>query len=369
MAEKQYQKLIEVIDGLEKDSVKNIAIEMQDTPDPDSMGCALLLKYILNKRGSFKVDITHAKPVDDPRNEAMLAELDLSNAFVQYKTEGDEQKLPDYDGFFFVDHSGATSLWYRDGKIPVEKIYAVIDHHEKPKENDDKMPHLPLEKIAFVDRRVVGACSSIMTTYLMEGIAHDVGLELEKNKEFETIATSLLLGIRADTTLLTGTNVTQVDRDAAEFLKKYVNADVVNRIENPKLDRNLIKVIAKTINKWVSENEVMIAFAGHITTEQHMALTHSAEFLLSTKGILTVYAIGVQPDVIDGVVRSEDKRYDFNKLRQLLPEAISCGGRNGAGGFKLENMFKGSFLDRNDEERRKAIDDMIFDEFKKRLFK
>ncbi len=370
MAEKHYHKLLEVIDGLEKQGVKKIAIEMQDTPDPDSMGCGLLLKYILNKRGTFKVDITHANPVDDPRNHAMLAELNLNDAFVKYKNGNGEEKLPDYDGYFFVDHSGATSVWYKEGKIPAEKIYGVIDHHEKQKENGDKTQSLQLEKIAFVDIQSVGACSTIMTGYLIEGMDKDVGIELEKNKEFETIATALLLGIRADTTALTGTNVTPADRDATEFLKKYVDADIINKIEKPKLDRNLIKVISRTLNNLVSENEVMIAFAGHITSDQHMALTHSAEFLLNTKGIMTVYAVGIQPTVIDVAIRNEDKSYNFDKLKQLFPEAISCGGRTDktAGGLKLTNFFKNTFLDRNDEERRKAIEDIVFDEFKKRLF-
>ncbi len=357
MSEKSYQKLLSVVGDFEKKSIKKIAVELQRTPDPDAIASALVVKDVINKTGDYKVDITHSSPISDARNRLMIKELGISD-LVCYKNG--RVKSPDYDAFFFVDHSGNTSDWYDEGKIPEEKICGIIDHHDLDKEVPKSVP--------FVDKRKVGSCASIVTSYIIDGLYNDLGVVIEKNVDFEKIANALLLGIRADTKQLTDKNTTQFDHEAAEFLKKYANLPLINRIENPKVESEIIDLLGKAISSRESKNGIMICFLGFIQPNQHDVLPRAAETLLTQKGIHTVYSIGIQPDIIDVSIRTEDPDYDFSKLEELFSEGRS-GGKEGAGGLQIPNPLKGSFLSREDDERKRAIEFIVLDEFKKRLFK
>lgn len=347
MAEK-YEKLVEVISGLEKES--RIAVELHRGPDLDSLATGLVLHEILVKKDLVPV-ITYSGSIGHhPENKLMVSKL-----AIPLKNYNDQDKPDDYDYFVFVDHSGSTSQWYQNEKIDPRKIICIVDHHE-----EDSPP-----KSRFTDIRLVGAASSIIAEYLSQGAS-----ELFDEEELERIATGLFLGIRSDTRYLTR-KATDFDARMHQYLYPNVDMDLVHSVETPKWSGKWMDCYGRAINTRETQKGITIACVGHIDEDNRGIIPQTADKLMEEEGVHTVYVIGIREDIYDVSIRTDNPTFDFDTLVKLFPEVPEkgLGGKEGSGGMQIPSQFTGgSFIRAHDPESRRKIEELVMMTFKNKLF-
>lgn len=188
----------------------------------------------------------------------------------------------------------------------------------------------------------VGATASILTQYLME-------LEMEPSRN---LATALFYGIQADTDYFKR-EVSKLDFEAAAYLQGYIDASLLNMIENPEISTEVMEVLAKAImNRKVVKGNIALAYVGEISNRD--ALPKAADFLLKMEGISTTFVFGIVGDEIHISARTKDLRLN---LGEILSKAFGGGGHQTAAAAKIPlGIFK-SVSDK--EALRKLVEEAI----------
>lgn len=336
-----YENLKEALIGHKEKGAKTLGIELQHVPDPDAMACGLFLYRIAEQMG-YEPTITHGGPLAHPQNVVFVKRLGLESMMRQHDAIDPES----FDAFAFVDHSGATSEWYREGKIPEDKLVALIDHHDLEKEPP---------KATFIDRRAVGAASSILAEYLQE---MDIDDELRRQ-----LATALVIGIRSDTSILSK-NTTRFDDAMHGYLRDHADLDKVQQIERIDWPSNWMSLYGRAIRDRKRVNGVCVASVGWLDPRERDVIAMTADQLLSEQGVQTAYVVGLHK-IIDVSVRTRDPTFNFEKLAESFPEG-SSGGKEGAGGVQIENPFYESYVS-SDKERGEQ-ENMVVRETYRRVF-
>lgn len=327
------------------DGKKKLAIELHQAPDPDAIGAGWALAHLAQQVG-LDPTLTYASSISHPQNLIMVKKLGIPLTCYDNGNVDPGQ----FDAFFFVDHSGATSRWNREEKIPADKLLGIIDHHDMD---------VPVPKGIYVDKRVVGSASTIMAEYLQQG---EFVADAEK---LQAVATGLFLGITTDTTNLRR-NATQEDRDMHKYLVDLIDNEIVDQVEQYEIPMKWQRIYARAIEQSDSTDGVALASAGSILPEDRDVLPMVADFLMRTQGIHTVYVIGIQPDCVDLSMRTSDQTYNFDKLKRMFPEG-SAGGKEGAGGASIPHGFgESSFV--HLVNHRQPIEKLIRDEFHRRIY-
>ena len=347
-----YKEFKQILEDAKEKNIEKIAIELQQVPDPDAMASALFV-YDLAKALGYTPSITHACKLSHPQNVVMAKRLGTPLTCYENNTNINPD---DFDAFIFVDHSGKTSPWYREGKINDEKVIAIIDHHD----ND-----IPTPEGIFADKRVVGATSSILAEYLQQGAQEEF---YQNEKDLQKIATALLLGIRTDTKQLKR-NVTPFDKDNHHYLLQYADMNLVDAVENIEWSKQWMDFYGRAIHKRKTQNGITIASVGFIPAKERDVIPMIAEQLLTERGVHTAYVWGLRPDIIDISLRTDDETYDYSKIREIFPEG-NGGGKEGAGGVQIPSPFTSeSFISTKDEHGKERIEHMLDEEIEKRIFK
>ncbi|PIN80744.1 hypothetical protein COV11_03470 [Candidatus Woesearchaeota archaeon CG10_big_fil_rev_8_21_14_0_10_30_7] len=322
----KYEELkLTLEEALEKGD--KLAIELHKIPDPDAMAAGLFI-YELTKAMGYKPTITHQGRLSHPQNIVMARKLDIP--LNCYGINGEESLNPEnFDSFIYVDHSGSNSYWHSEGKIPEDKLIGIIDHHELSEKHSDNL---------FIDKRKVGAVSSILAEYLKDGAQEEYFAEEEKLKK---ISSALFLGIRSDTRTLKR-DVDILDSTMHAYLWDHVDMNLVDGIEDLDWSTEWFDRYGRAINQRKSKNGVTVASVGYIEAEERDVIPIVADQLIRERSIQTVYVFGIRPDVIDFSIRTRDPTYIFETLKEVF-EPLSAGGREGTGGMQLTNPFTGFF--------------------------
>lgn len=350
-AKTKYSAFYETLKTHYDNGVRKVAIELQDVPDPDAMASGLFIHQLL-KHMDFEPVVTHGSPLSLPQNKMMYKRLNLDEVMMPHEKINPET----IDAYIFADHSGNTSKWWKEGIIKPEKLIAVIDHHD--------LDDTPAEGV-FVDKRRVGAVSSMLAEYMKLGAK-----ELFSNSDLERISTALVLGIRTDTRALTR-NTTTLDDEMHIYLREFANMRTVFDVENVDWTPEHMTLYGRAIADRTSKEGITIASVGYVDKEDHDVIALVADQLLGVEGVKTVYVYCLHQE-IDISVRTRDETYEFKKLQELFPEG-SSGGKDGAGGVQIPNPFSkqafpNTFLEPITEEQRKEQEKMIRQELERRIF-
>ncbi len=329
---KDYHAFLKVLDGAKARGCEKIAIEIQRTPDPDALSCAMVIKHVCDKKG-LRADITHEAPVGRKNNRLMLKRLAVSTLCYGHTNgslNGTDCKPEQYDGFIFVDHSGGTSGWSKNGQISPNKILAVIDHHDL----DKKLPEIPYE-----NRQEVGASATLVGEFLMQGLLEEIG-DTKENGLMKRLATGLMLGIRSDTDRYTK-NLTPRDHAVYAFLSQFADINAVLAIENapvPKAWLGYWETALRTRREL--ESNALIAGIGHVSPEERDAIAYVADRFVEVEGYSAIWVVGIQPKIYDFSVRTRQEVFDYGFLdvlaKKIHPDG-SGGGKEGSGGMQVPN--------------------------------
>lgn len=283
---------------------RRILVLSHNNPDPDSMGGAFGLRFLLEKQLQVPTAFGYRGDVFRAENIEMVRSLGIGMVPV------DELDLERFDGLVVVD----TQPGFGHTILPEGlEVDGVIDHHV-PQVEDPRIGR-------FRDVRTdVGATCSIVTGYLI-----DLGMDIPPR-----VATALLYGIRTDTADLSR-NTSDLDEQA--YLRLMVQADrkALARITRPSLPKDYFRVFRKALNETRIYGRVVLCSLGRTDNPEHVA--ELADFLLRLQGAEWVVTGGLYQGSYYISVRAKHYGRDaWSLLKEVMKGEGSFGGHGTVGG-------------------------------------
>lgn len=322
------RKTTELAAFLEAHRDETHAIILQDFPDPDAISCGYAYQLIAAQY-HIATDMLYGGRISHQENLAMINLLGIE--MIRWREEKIHKGK--YHGCIFVDNQGTTSLitpLLTNNNLPA---LVVIDHHVNQE----------LLTPQFLDLRPLGACASILTSYLMDGL-----LPCDKsNPAHRRLATALMHGILSDTGSLT--RAQQQDFTAAAFLQPYCDQELLVEILGQQRSHRVMELIRIALANRLIREGYCLSGVGYLRAEDRDAIPQAADFLLSEENVHTAIVFGVVtlPDgneSIQGSLRTHKLTLapdDFLKeaLGQSSLGNYYGGGKALAGGFEIPLGF------------------------------
>ena len=304
-------RLLKVLSGK-----TNILVTSHMHPDPDAMASALGMTHLLSRElvgSSVTMSIKGQMGGWLNSEFARLSALPL--------TPWDDAKVSTFDAIVLMDVQ--PSFAYSPlppGVMPT----AVIDHHR----GQGRKPRVP-----FCDIRTdVGACTSIVFSYLME---RDIPIS-------SVMAASLLYAIETDLVGAAGTPG-QLDNVALSSLTLLADPHKLQAMRHAALPRGFYVAMHKAIETAVVTNTtdapkdggVLFSFLEKVESPEMPAVV--ADFMLRYDQADWVLASGVHDNRLVLSLRTTNPRASAGEMMRRILRRLGEGGghRTKAGGFVL----------------------------------
>lgn len=288
-----------------------IAIFTHDTPDPDAMGAARGLQWLLLKKFGLQADIFFKGEVSHPQNKTMVNILDLH--------------LKPYEEADLNLYRIKVSVDCTEKNCAAKDIDIAIDHHRSSTE----------ATLAMIEP--LGASSTIVCELIR-------ALEVKFIDEIDQdVATALFMGIRVDTSELISETTTDRDFEAFKFLSDHVNRKkLANIIDYPipsyffELERELNRENAEgsCVNQQV-DGSCFVGCVGVISQAKRDSIPMLADKVVRMEGIETSVIFGVVGDKIIASIRSQNTSLDVNTFAQAVFGKEFGGGKLGCAGASV----------------------------------
>jgi nanoRNase/pAp phosphatase (c-di-AMP/oligoRNAs hydrolase) len=304
------------------------------------------------------VDIVYSERISHLQNVALVKLLGID--LIRYTPSLD---LGQYAGAVFVDNQGTSAETItralEENEIPT---LIVVDHHEFQERLTPE----------FSDIRKVGATATIYAQYLADGL-----LQMEKSRrEHVVAATALMHGIITDTNDFVRAG--EEDFQAAAFLSRYRDADLLEQIMSQARSKRTMETIRRALTERVTAESFSIAGIGYLRAEDRDAIPQAADFLLTEENVHTAIVYGIvtrddREEVLVGSMRTSRITVDPDEFikevfgQDALGEYFG-GGRPMAGGFEIPIGFlsggrEDTYLDQKwqvyDEQIKRKVFDKI----------
>ena len=295
---------------------EGVTVLTHPDPDPDALASALGVQLIAERQGT-EATIQYPGEIGHQENRAFETVLELDTSCVDYSAD------IEHDDVVLVDHSEPRGFGGDDRVEP----YAVVDHH--PEE-----PTAPFTDV----RPDAGACASIVTSYLQELGWTPAEPDAEPREEEipSRVATGLAYGVQADTTNLTR-GCTALEFEGREFLVPGIDPDLLDRIANPNVDREVLRVKARAIEQLEVRGAHAVSDVGQVDNPD--AVPQAAEELLTMEGVEAVVVVGEHDGHLKLSGRSQDDRVHMGKALDAavdnLHDEAGAGGHARMGGGRL----------------------------------
>jgi nanoRNase/pAp phosphatase (c-di-AMP/oligoRNAs hydrolase) len=261
-------------------------------PDPDAIGSALALKRLLwRKVQSTTIGII--RPIRRLNNLTMVRLLKLP--LVQLK----KGKIEPFDKYVLVDGQPHHNELFSGFSYT-----CVIDHHPL---------NTPVEGSCVDVRPEYGSTSTILTEYLLAA----------KIKPSQTLATTLLYGIKTDTRSFERHTIVE-DIEAFRYLFPLTNHNVLRKIEISDLSLRDLKYFHKAVERKHVVRDRIFAHLDEVSSAD--ILVEIAEFFLKIHDISWSIISGIYAGNLIIVVRNDGYRKDAGKIMRRAFGAIGCAG-------------------------------------------
>ena len=297
-----------------KESNKEMAIFLQDNPDPDAIASGLTLQYIC-KHCNVESKLYYGGDISHQNNKALIDLLNID--LISIKTEEAAMDVVrSSDKIALIE----ASIPSRNNVLPENVTPNLIfDHHPVD---------INLVNGDYVDIQTnIGATATIMTKYIRQ-------LNLEPDI---SLATALLYGIRTDTKEFTR-NTSPDDMKAATYLSPLVDRNIMSQLEHPPMGLETLDIIGRAINNKEIRGAYLTSFVEFISDRD--ALPQAAEMMLHLDGVYTVLVFGINDDQIQLSARSRDSKVNLGQILQNAFGELNSGGHAtmAAGAIKLEKL-------------------------------
>lgn len=325
-----------LVNKIKESNGKELAIFLQDNPDPDALSSGLTLQYIC-KYCDVESKLYYGGSISHQKNKALINLLNMD--LINIKTKEAVMEVVRSAGMIALIEA---SIPARNNILPEDVTPNLIfDHHQVD---------ISSVRGDFVDIQTnIGATATIMTRYIRQlNIKPDASL-----------ATALLYGIRTDTKEFTR-NTSSDDLNAASYLSPLVDKNIMSQLEHPPMGLETLDIIGRAIRNKEIRGSYLASFVDFINDRD--ALPQAAEMMLHLEGVYTVLVFGINEDKVQLSARSRDSRVNLGLILQSAFGELNSGGHAtmAAGAINL-----GILGDAND---RTSLLKVTSDAVKKRFF-
>ena len=317
-----------------------VAIFTQDNPDPDAIGSAVGLSWLMRKiNPGVGCSIFYGGEISHPQNRTFVNLLNVEMRRVDAKRDYEEYALK-----VFVDVASA-------GKKNLQSISIqpdiIIDHHEDNPEGD----------YILKDIRVMGATATIICDYILKS-----GYQLnEESEEDVNVATAMLFAIENDTGNLVSENTRQLDIDCFLYLLKRVDINIITNVRDYPIPRYFFELeeIANKNKELVGS--VLVTGLEFLKPDRRDALPYIADKFLRMEGIETVVVFAIIGDFLEASLRTTNKSISLNSICHSIFGEPFSGAKTRSGGARVP---LGLMAPKNSEE---SVRQMVWEALSKKL--
>jgi len=284
------QKIQQLYDQFQGDDTALIVI----VADPDAMASAMAVKRLLWRKVT-SVDIASVNEVDRPDNLAMIQRLGI--------------KLQRFSGLNLSAYSKFVIVDSQPNHHPAFARFepnVIIDHH----------PDTGVQADVTDIRPQYGAAATIMTEYLRAA----------RIKPSTKLASGLLYGIKTDTRNFERQTIIE-DVRAFQYLFRFANKHLVNKIEREEINVAYLKYYRRAIEKKRKRKDWMFVHLGAVETPDVCVLI--ADFFMRIRSINWSIVSGIDDQRLVVVFRNDGLRKNAGRVAKL-----SFGQLGSAGGHK-----------------------------------
>ncbi len=289
-----------LVNTIKESNGKEMAIFLQDNPDPDAIASGLTLKYIC-RHCDIDSKIYYGGNISHQKNKALINLLNID--LICLKTKEAVMEVVRSAGKIALIEA---SIPARNNVLPEEvTLNLIFDHHQVDRNS---------VRGDFVDIQTdIGATATIMTKYIRQ-------LNLKPDM---SLATALLYGIRTDTKEFTR-NTYPDDMNAASYLSPLVDKNIMSQLEHPPMSLETLDIIGRAIRNKEIRGSYLASFVEFIGDRD--ALPQAAEMLLHLEGVYTVLVFGINDDKVQLSARSRDTRVNLGLILQSAFGELNSGG-------------------------------------------
>ncbi|MBR3056889.1 MAG: DHH family phosphoesterase [Clostridiales bacterium] len=271
---------------------KKVVIQTHDFPDPDAIGAAFGLQYLLSTKG-IETKIVHFGNFDKRtlRLTTDLFHITTINAAFYEGSEDD----------FVINIDGQKNNANFSDLIGNE--IACIDHHQWVSDY----------KYAFVDHRIVGACSSIIALYFKE---NNIAVPTD-------VASALLYGIKIDTLNFTK-GVTDTDISAFGILNPEADQSLLLRLDSNELGLDDLRAYGAAIQNLHAKDGIGFVHIPFDCPDRLVAMV--SNFILSLDCVVLSVVYADRDGGMKFSIRSENSDLNAGDLIRVALEGIGDGG-------------------------------------------
>jgi nanoRNase/pAp phosphatase (c-di-AMP/oligoRNAs hydrolase) len=288
------------------DGKSRFLVQTHNNPDPDSLACAMTLRYLIHRATGEDAVIAFGGVVGRSENRAMVRQLRIP------LTHG---SLIDYGAYDFVaicdTQPGTNFSSLPDGLVPT----VVIDHHAMRPESRGA-------EVAIVEPNY-GATSSLVTEMLL---AKGVPIPID-------VATGLYYGIKSETQDL-ARDTTETDVEVYRELEKLIDRRMLARIETGRVPREYYTEVLTALSTATIQGRVISADLGRLRVPD--MVPEMADFLLRLEGVRWSCVLGDFQDTLYVSIRTSDPEANAgDAIRKAVSGMGSAGGHNSMAGGQV----------------------------------
>jgi nanoRNase/pAp phosphatase (c-di-AMP/oligoRNAs hydrolase) len=286
-------------------------VQTHNNPDPDSIACAMALRYLVQRYTGREAVIAFGGVVGRSENRAMVRQLQVPLV---------PGSLVDYSAYDFTavcdTQPGTNYTSFPDGFVPT----VVIDHHAL-------RPETKASPVYIVEPSY-GATSTLVGEMLLAK-----GIPIPTD-----VATALFYGIRSETQDL-ARDTTEADVTVYRELEKLIDRRVLARIESERVPREYFRETLSAIRNARLHERVVVADLGQVRVPD--MVPEMADFLLRLEGMHWSCVLGEYQETLYVSLRTTDPAANAGELiRRVVAGMGSAGGHASmAGGQVPMNSF------------------------------
>ena len=278
------------------DGRERFLVQVHNNPDPDSLACAMAIRYLVQRYTGKDAVIAFGGVVGRSENRAMVRQLGIPLV---------PGTLVDYDQYDFTavcdTQPGTGYTSFPDDFVPT----VVLDHHPC-------LDCTQRSEVAIVEPDY-GATSSLMAQMLL---AKQIPIPTD-------VATALYYGIKSETQDL-ARETREVDARVYRQLAEIADRKLVSRIENERVPREYFVEIVTAIQAARVHGSLVVSRLGPVRFPDMVA--EMADYLMRYERATWSCVLGEHRDLLYLSLRTNDETADAGIVMKAAVDGLGSGG-------------------------------------------
>lgn len=286
--------------------------------DPDALGSAFGLRYILNKF-EINAQVYYSGSISHNQNKAIVNYFNLANQMKLF-TDFDYEST-----YSFVDSSDVEDARLGlKSSLDLENLFLVVDHHRC---DTTKLSTETSDPVLLIEE--LGSASTLIVEMLQK-------LEVEIEEDNKYIYVLLALGIYTDTNNLL--KATKRDLEAFTYLQRFVDTKDTTKFVDYSLPPTFFNNLQSAMNSYKQNGSKALASLGFVNKKERDDISTICDLLLRREGVDFVAVWCIIGDSVHISFRSMNlsnpldtfikENFDNRGGAKLSPDGRGEGGAN-----------------------------------------